>query len=250
MAGNYLLLHQTGALQLHQGGYVLLADQTVTEPIVIVFQNEAWTPEVLFEETTGLFDGELVDESNVQVALSTIDSLVLTVTDKGSDTVIRQEECLNANDVTVTEGATITTIQWEPQPDDTKIITRANGTERRVITFQSSHNAGTSNSGAGLFDTVSGSSTVTVTLGGHGLTVGSTGHNVFLNAGSAVDGLTLRGGYLITAVIDANDVEIDAHSDATGTTVGGGGTTAWWLNGRVNKAVYERAIRRDEPIGA
>jgi len=250
MAGNYLLLHQTGVLELHQGGYLLLHDQTVTEPIVIVFQNEDWTPAVFFEETTGLFDGELVNEVAGQVTLASIDSLVLTVKDKGSDTVIRQEECLNANDVTVTEGATITTIQWEPQPDDTKIITRANGTERRVVTFQSSHNAGTNGSAAGIIDTVSGSATVTVTITGHGLTIGSTGHNVFLNAGAAVDGLTLRGGYRITSVVDANDIQIDAHCDATGTTVGGGGTTEWWLNGRVNKAVYEIPIRRDEPVCA
>ena len=250
MAGNYLLLHQAGALQLHQGGWLLLHDQTITEPIVIIFQNEDWTPGLFYEETTGLFDGELVDEDAVQVALSTIDSLVLTVTDKGSDTIIRQEECLNANDVTVTEGATITTIQWEPQPDDTQIITRTNGTERRIVTVQSSHNAGTNGSAAGIIDTTSGSATVTVTIATHGLTIGSTGHNVFLNAGATVDGITLRGGYRITSVVDANTIEIDAHCDASGTTAAGGGTTEWWLNGRVNKAVYEIAIKRDEPVCA
>jgi len=249
MSGNYLLLHQSGALLLHQGGYLLLHDQTVTEPIVIVFRNENWTPELMYEETTGLFEGELVDEDDVQVALSTIDSLVLTVTDKGSDTIIRQDECLNQNDVTVTEGATITTIVWEPQPDDTKIITRANGVERRLVTFQSSHNAGTNGSTAGIIST-NATSTVTVTITGHGLTIGSTGHNVFLNAGAAVDGITLRGGYRITSVVDANDIEIDAHCVATGTTANGGGTTEWWLNGRVNKAVYDIPIKRDEPVCA
>ena len=244
---NYLILAGSGTLLLEASGSLLLQDQTVKEPLVILHSSESLKPPKIHEETTFLFEATLIDEDDAQVALSEIDSLVLLVQEPAGGTRLRLEECLNQNDVTVTEGANSTTLQWLGQVQDTRLVDRTNTVEQRRATFEYNHHSDSDGSAADILSTTTGSSSVSVTITGHGLTVGSTGHHVFLNAADAIGGLTIRGGYRITSVDDADTVTIDAHCAATSTVSSDGGTCEWWLNGKVNKAVFRFAVHRDEP---
>ena len=245
--GNFLILAGNGTLLLEATGSLLLQDQTAKEPLVILHSAESLKPPKVHEETTFLFEATLIDEDDAQVALSEIDSLVLLVQEPSGGTELRREECLNQNDVTITEGATSTTLQWLGQVQDTRLVNRTNAVEQRRATFEYGHNSASNGSASDILSTTSGSSSVSVTITGHGLTVGSTGHHVFLNAADDIGGLTIRGGFRITSVDDADTVTIDAHCEASSTVASDGGLTEWWLNGKVNKAVFKFAVHRDEP---
>lgn len=256
--GNFALVESglgLGVIELEAGDGLLLEDQTASEPIVIIVQNEDIAADTIDEETTGLWDGELIDENGAQVPLSEIDLIILTVekpgaTNTAASTVLRQVECLNSNNVTVAEGSTVTTMDWEYQVQDTYIVDRTKRTEVHNATFEFGHNSASNGSVTDKISTTSSSSLVTIAIAGHGLTVGSTGHHVFLNATDAVDGITLKGAYRITSVVDSTDLVIESNCDATGTTSSSGGVMTWWLNGKSNKHVVRLAVKRNEPVCA
>src|SRR5271170_147356 len=64
-----------------------------------------------------------------------------------------------------------------------------------------------------LFTTTSGSSTVAVAFANHGLSVGET---IVFTASTTVHGVTIAGAYTVQTVVDANDFNILASSQATG----------------------------------
>jgi hypothetical protein len=64
-----------------------------------------------------------------------------------------------------------------------------------------------------VFTVTSGSATVQVTFIGHGLSVGST---FFFPISTTADGVTISGNYIVTGVVDANNFNISANTQATG----------------------------------
>ena len=64
-----------------------------------------------------------------------------------------------------------------------------------------------------VFTTSSGNATVVVTLIAHGLSVGST---FFFPIPTTGEGVTINGNYIVTGVVDANNFDISATTQATG----------------------------------
>jgi hypothetical protein len=246
--GNFLVLNAGGLLELQVTGGLLLSDQTVKEPIVIIVTNEDVAADQIDEETTGLLTGELIDEDGAQVTLTEIDLIILTVQEPVGGTVLRHDESLNANGVTVVEGSLITTLNWQYTVQDTRMVDRTKSTERHRATFEFGHNSDSNGSVTDKITTILASPTVSIDITGHGLTAGTSGHHIFLNATDAVGGVTLRGAYRITSVVDTLTLEIDAHCDAAANAGPLGGVTTWWLNGKSNKHVTNLAVKRNDPV--
>ena len=84
--------------------------------------------EMLWAETTGLYTFELVDEGNVTVEASQINTLTLTYYDWVTEAIIngrQNQNTLNANNVelvTPPDLPLVTTLSWLIQPEDTVIL--------------------------------------------------------------------------------------------------------------------------------
>ena len=84
--------------------------------------------EMLWQATSGIYSFELVDEENVTVEASQINSLSLSYYDWSDGTIInnrQNQNVLNANDVElITPPALplVTTLSWLIQPEDTVIL--------------------------------------------------------------------------------------------------------------------------------
>lgn len=79
--------------------------------------------------------------------------------------------------------------------------------------------AGSGTLGTNPFSTVSGSSTVTVTLSNHFATLGET----FVFSGAlAFNGVTMNGTFAVTGIVSASQFTVSAPASATGNGAGGG----------------------------
>ncbi len=250
-AGNFLLNNGGGLVLLNDGSSgLLLNDQSAKAFIVIIADETVVSAPIIEEETTGLIRLlRLKDEDGAQITLASLETVVCTVLVRGTtDTVLRWDECLNQNDVTITEDATETQLDFVYQVQDTRMVDRTIGVERHYVNFEFGHDSDSNGSATDIVSTTNDSSTVSVTITGHGLTIGSEGHHVFLNVADDIGGLTLKGTYRITSVVDANTIQIEANCNASSTVSNDGGLTEWWLNGKANKISVILPVRRTEPV--
>jgi hypothetical protein len=99
-------------------------------------------PEMLWEGTTGVYVFELVDEGNVTVEASQINTLTLTYCDWTDGMIINSRQAqnvLNANNVTLVTPPSlplVTTLTWDIQVEDTVMVHPSLPWEVHVAVFR------------------------------------------------------------------------------------------------------------------
>ena len=195
----------------------------------------------LNEETSNTYAAQLVDEDGTSKALTDVETVLLTVYDSRTQTILREAcDALNANDVTITSAGVVT---WSIQPYETAYVNqnaRPGSTEEHTALFEFSWAATGTDSLSGPYATTADSKAVPVTHASHGLAANE--HVVFVG-GSNVGGLNLQGSHVITSVVDADTYTINSKIAATSTATGGGVVTAH-NNPKVAKHEYKFRVKR------
>ena len=250
-AGSFLTLGDgSGVLTLGDGsGSLLLGDQTATVPVVILFDEDDLIPAPVKEKVTGRFKAKLINEDGDQVEAGTIQAITLVVMDQSSNTVLRHDDALDLNDVTLDEQELDTFLTWLFDTQDSRLLDRSNRSEQHIATFQFGWGAASTGSGTDLLSTTISTQLATITITGHGVSVTDTEdkHRLFLQTTAAVGGVTFAGRYVVKRAIDTNTLEIRLNCDATATESNGGGTVEWWLDGSISTGEVIIPVERNDP---
>lgn len=94
------------------------------------------------EKTSGQYTADLVDELGVAVPGANLTTLILTLYDLDTDTIVNGrngQNVLNANGVTVDVAGHLV---WTIAPADTTMVTAASGSERHRAIFVATWNGG------------------------------------------------------------------------------------------------------------
>jgi hypothetical protein len=99
-------------------------------------------PTSVLEQTTGLYTFELIDEANLGINATQLNTLLLTYYDADTLTILNAREdqdVRNGNDVTITTVLTptlVTTVAWLLQPLDTVILNPRAPMELHIAIFR------------------------------------------------------------------------------------------------------------------
>jgi len=195
----------------------------------------------LNEETSNTYTAQLIDKDSASRTLAEVETVLLTVYDSKSQTILREcSDARNANGVTITSAGAAT---WQIKPFETVFVnasSRPGSTEEHTALFEFSWAASGQDSISAPYATTAASQTVTVTHASHGLAANE--HVVFVG-GDNVGGLNLQGAHVIASVVDSNTYTITSKIAATSTATGGGTVTAH-NNPKVAKHQYKFQVRK------
>lgn len=243
------LLQEDGDLiKLESGdGNVLLEISPAGGLLVITFTDEEVFPSQPSEETTPAYRASLVDEDDAQFRLEWIEAMLVSVDDDSSSTVLRPvQDGLNANDVTITDDGSATTLTFIAQLNETRLVAADSASEIRNVTFEFAWESGKTINETDPIAAANNDTTLTVTASAHGLTDATGPHQIFIvSPDDKVGGVCINGGHRVTEIVDANTLRVEARSVAT-STVTGGGATIILINSRVGKHVKKMTVVASE----
>lgn len=200
------------------------------------------------QETTFQATVQLLDEADANLPSATLEALLLEVVESRNGTVCRSKRDANGvNDVTIDANGLCT---WLGQIEDSQIVntdTRLDGSERHLAHFEYCWNVSAAASAVDLIAVTDTDNTVTMTVTGHGLTVGGEldEHHVFITAAEDVGGLNCNGRWRIATVPDANTITFEHPDAATSTDAAGGGAVSVWIDPKVRILTQAFDVRRN-----